>query len=44
MPRNAASDKGQSPLFADRMFYKNLIKNEKYNPTTLKLEMDQSKW
>ena len=30
------------PLFAYRMFYKNLNENEKYHPTPLKLVMDCS--
>ena len=33
-----------SPLFAYRCFFYNLNKNEKYHPTTLKLEMDSSNY
>ena len=31
-----------SPLFAGRMFYKNLNKYEEYHPTPLKFEIDSS--
>ena len=33
-----------SPLFAYRMFYWNLNKNEKHLPTILATEKDWSKW
>ena len=46
-PRPDAAECGiwsGSPMFAYRMFYQNLNKNENYDPTTLKTEMDWSDW
>ena len=33
-----------SALFANRIFYQSLNKNEKYHPTSLKTKMNWSNW
>ena len=44
-PRSHATERGVlsgSPLFANKQFFQNLNKIEKYHPTSLKTEMDWS--